>query len=571
MARRRLELAVLAALPLWLAAAEHGIVRGTVVDRQGRAVEGATVVVETDPSELSDRLVARTDPAGAFAVRGVPGRRVLLRVSHPSYAPAVVPEVHVVPGRIGPPVRVALSPGARVEGRVRHRDGRAFTAGRVIVQGSSPAALHDWPRPFVPDETGAFAVDHVAAGPARVHVLAFTPGRAPPGTAPATTLSPIGGAALDLRDGDVTTVEIALHDVVVAGRVTRGGLGKGGVRVTLSGPARSITFPDMAPGPSDGGPPMLSAITREDGTYEVVAFEPGPLRVDLADVASGEVLASRPVVVADADRFALDLEVTEARVDGTVVAAEDGLPLAGVEVRLLPSDPDDPARPRARSDARGRFAIGAEAGEHVLTAETPGRVRIERPVSVSADGLSDLRLEMERGLAITGVLLDEAGRPASAHAVFAAGADGFERGTTREDGSFRIEGLTDRPYALSAGSRLAGFATRRGVVPGGEPVRMSLGRGGEVALRVVSGSDRPIAEAEVAVLTVDGERVDPFLCVAAPTDRDGATTLGVPAGQVGLAIRAGSGVTLRTAAVASGARIALEVRLEGAPTRDGPD
>jgi hypothetical protein len=192
-------------------------------------------------------------------------------------------------------------------------------------------------------------------------------------------------------------------------------------------------------------------------------------------------------------------------------------------------------------------------------------------VSVSADGLSDLRLEMERGLAITGVLLDEAGRAASAHAVFAAGADGFERGTTREDGSFRIEGLTDRPYALSAGSRLAGFATRRGVVPGGEPVRLSLRRGGEVALRVVSRSGRPIVEAEVAVLTVDGERIDPFLCVASPTGRDGATTVGVPAGQVGLAIRAGSGVAFRTAAVASGARIALEVRLEGAPTRDGPD
>jgi hypothetical protein len=562
--RAALAFAAFAVLPAGLAAADRGVVRGVVVDGDGRGIEGASVSVETDPSRLSDDLAARTDASGAFEVRGVPVGRVLLRASHPSFAPAVVPEV-LVEQDPGEPVHITLSRGARVEGRVSHRDGHPFTVGRVIVQGSAPAALYDWPRPLVPDEAGAFAVEHLSPGPARVHVLAFTPQRAPPGTGPVTTLSPIGAAATDLREGETTRVEITLRDVVVGGRVTRGGRGVGGVRVTLSGPARAISFPGMPADPPPAAPPMLSTTTREDGTYEVVAFEPGPARVDLSDTATGQALAGRQVLVADADRFALDLEITEAGVAGVVVRRESGAPLPGVALRLEPVGGGRPVGPAARSRDDGRFALGAEPGDYVLSAEIPGRVRLERPVSVPAGGLSDLRLEMDRGLAISGRLLDERGRPASAHAVFAAGADGFERAFTGKDGSFRLEGLTRRPYALSAGSSLAGFATRRGVRPASAPITLALRAGGRVELRTVSPEGRPVAEALVSVVTVDGERVDPGLCVATPTGEDGATTIGVPAGEVVLAVQAESGAAMQSVSVRSGDTVALEVRLGPEP------
>jgi hypothetical protein len=321
----------------------------------------------------------------------------------------------------------------------------------------------------------------------------------------------------------------------------------------------------MRPDPPAADPPMLSTTTREDGTYEVVAFEPGPARIDLSDAATGQALARRRVLVADGDRFALDVEVTEASVAGVVVRRESGAPLPGVALRLAPVGGSSPVGPPARSQADGRFALGAEPGDYVLSAEIPGRVRLERPVSVPADGLSGLRLEMDRGLAISGRLLDERGRPAPAHAVFAAGADGFERAFTEEDGSFRLEGLTSRPYALSTGSSLAGFATRRGVRPGSEPITLALRVGGRVALRVVSPEGRPVAEAFVSVVTVDGERVDPSLCVATPTDEIGATTIGVPAGEVVLAVHAESGAAMRSISVRSGETIALEVRLGREP------
>ena len=560
-----LVLAAFGVLTAGLGVAGRGTVRGIVVDGDGRGIEGVAVHVETDPSQLSDALSGRTDSSGAFEVRGVPAGRVLLRVFHPSFAPGVVPEVRVEPGLDREAVRITLSRGARVEGRVSHRDGRPFTAGRVIVQGLAPAALYTEPQPLVPDEVGAFMLDHLAPGAARVHALAFTSQRAPPGKGPVTTLSPIGTAVADLREGETTKIEIALRDVVVAGRVTRGGLGAAGVRVTLSGPPRSISFPDMRPDATRDTPPMLSATTHEDGTYEVVAFEPGSVRVDLADAASGQALASRQVLLGDADRFTLDLEVTEARVAGVVVSRDGGAPLPGVLLRLLPVDPADPVRPRTRSASDGRFAIGVEAGDYVLHAEVPGRVRIERPVSVSADGLDGLRLEMDRGRAIAGILLDERARPSTGQGVFAVGADGFERVFTGKDGTFRIEGLTDRPYALSAGSSLAGFATLRGVRPSAEPITLALRAGGRVTLHVVSSDGGSVAEADAAVLTVDGERVDPNLCVAAPTGSDGTTTIGVPAGEVGLAVHAVQGAAFRTVTVGSGKAVALEVRLQGEP------
>ncbi len=316
------------------------------------------------------------------------------------------------------------------------------------------------------------------------------------------------------------------------------------------------------PNPTPVDPPMLSATTGEDGTFDVVAFEPGPTRLSLSDASSGHGLAVRSAVVADADRFALDVEVTETTVAGVVVRQEDGTPLPDVMLALAPVVGGAGQPARSRSAADGRFAIGAESGENRLTAEVLGRVPSARPLSVSLDGLADLRLEMGRGLSITGRLLDERGRPVPEREVFAFGSDGFERALTRRDGSFRIDGLGDRPYALCAGAPLAGFATRPGVRPGPEPVTLALRAGGRIALRVVSPEGRPVAQALALVMTVDGERVDPSLCAAPPTDDAGATTLAVPAGEVTLAVRAEAGVALRTVALRPDETVALEVRLE---------
>ncbi len=556
---------VMVALPRAFAsqAGEPAAIRGVVVDGEGRGVEGASIYVEADPTRPRDVVAGTTDAAGTFEIRRVAARRVLLRVAHAAFAPAVVPDLVVHPGAAArEPLRITLLRGARIEGVVRHRDGRPFTAGRVVVQGSGAAAAYAPPEPVTPDEGGGFSVEHLSPGSAHVYVLAFTPGRGPRRAAALPTLSPIGTASVHLRDGETTRLEIALRDVVVSGRVTKGGRGLGGIRVTLSGPSQSVSFPGMPAEPMAADPPLLSATTRQDGTYDVVAFAPGPARVSLSAAASGEGLAVRSIVVADADRYALDLEVTEATVAGIVVRQEDGTPLADVLLTLAPVAGGAVTAARGRSAADGRFAIGTEPGEYLLTAEVLGRVPAARPLDVSLDGLTDLRLEMGRGLSINGRLLDESGRPVPEREVFAFGADGFERTLTGHDGRFRIEGLSDKPYGLSAGVPLGGFALRPAVRPGPEPVTLTLRAGGRIALRVLSPEGRPVAQALASVLTVDGERVDPNLCAAPPTDDEGKVTLVVPAGLVALAVQSAEGAAVRTLALHRDETMALEVRLE---------
>ena len=556
---------VMAPLPAALAreARELPAIRGVVIDGEGRGVEGASIYVEEDPARPGDVVAGTTDAAGAFEIRRVAARRVLLRVAHAAFAPAVVPEVVADPGSAArEPLRITLLRGARIEGVVCHRDGRPFTAGRVVVQGPGAAAAYAPPEPVTPDERGGFSVEHLSPGTAHVYVLAFTPGRGPRRAAALPTLSPIGTASVQLRDGETTTTEIALRDVVVSGRVTKGGGGLGGIRVTLSGPSQSVSFPGMPADPAPADPPMLSATTREDGTYDVVAFAPGPARVSLSNAASGEGLAVRSIVVADADRYALDLALTDATVAGVVVRQEDGTPLADVLLTLVPVARSAETAARGRSAADGRFAIGTEPGEYLLRAEVPGRVPATQRLDVALDGLTDLRLEMGRGLSIDGRLLDESAHPVPEREVFAFGADGFERTLTGRDGNFRIEGLSDRPYALSAGGPLAGFALRPGVRPGAEPVTLTLRAGARIVLRVLSAEGRPVAHAFAAVLTVDGERVDPDLCAAPPTDDEGGTTLGVPAGQVALAVQSAAGEAVRTLVLRHDETIALEVKLE---------
>ena len=328
---------VMAALPHALPsrAGEPPGIRGVVVDAEGRGVEGASIYVEEDPARPHDVVAGTTDAAGAFEIPRVTARRVLLRVAHAAFAPAVVPEVVVAPGAAArEPLRITLLRGARIGGVVRRRDGRPFTAGRVVVQSSGAAAAYAPPEPIAPDEGGGFEVEHFPPGTAEVYVLAFTPGRGPRRAAALATLSPIGTASVELRAARrrgwrspcATSWCPAVSRRAAAGWADP---------VTISGPSPSVSFPGM-PHPAPSDPPLLSATTREDGTYDVVAFAPGPTRVSLSDAASGAGLAVRSVVVADADRYALDIEVTGATVAGTVVRQEDGTPLDDVLVTLTP-------------------------------------------------------------------------------------------------------------------------------------------------------------------------------------------------------------------------------------------
>jgi protocatechuate 3,4-dioxygenase beta subunit len=533
--------------------AAGGTVRGTVVDVDGQGVPGATVVAERDLEMQTGDLVDETGSSGAFEIRGVPAGRASVMASHPAYASPKPAIVEVDPEKEPTPVRIVLLEGARVEGRAAHRDGRPFASGRVRLSSLEPGAegMGQVPSPVRPD--GSFVVDHAGAGRTRIELLApSAPG----------ALTGLVSREVVLRDGETATVDFSLRDVVVAGTVTRAGQPAPGVRVSVRSLESAPITLYMGVGAGGlenrSGPPFLVATTREDGGYELVVFTPGRARVGLEAVAGNERYPDREVEVPDADRFELNLEIAETQVSGTVVDKESGEPVADASVRVQ--------RSSARTGPDGRFSIAVEPGEWQLSASAPGRKLTVLPLNVGPAGLSDLRVEMERGLELRGRVVDTAGRPAPGLQVVAAdGAGGSADSVyTLADGSFRMGGLEEEPCTLVSGGDLTGWAVRGGVTPGGEPVTLALRPGGRVAVRVLGADGRPVKDAYPDVQKVNG------LAVAMPggsgsTDANGFVEIGAPAGLVEVEAATRDGTGRGSVTVTAGAAVPLEIVLQAKP------
>ncbi|MFM8980173.1 MAG: hypothetical protein ACKOSS_06900 [Planctomycetia bacterium] len=202
------------------------------------------------------------------------------------------------------------------------------------------------------------------------------------------------------------------------------------------------------------------------------ASAPAGPRAPAGGGASAPMSAASPAatpVAAAAGEGLLQLEVRE---EGT------GLPVAGARVDLRCSARQgvgplawlQPLAASTSSDAAGEARLAVPAGEgdlQVVVAAAGWRVR---EVLLSALPTSPLRVTLERGLALEGVLLDLQGQPLAgvrlearhvrrARAWAAVAVEGVEQVEvrTQPDGSFRCEGLSPGSYrlaALDAGWRL---------------------------------------------------------------------------------------------------------------------
>src|SRR6185436_9641389 len=113
-------------------------------------------------------------------VRGVPPGPAQVRAIHSAYAPAAPATVEVNPARGPSDIRIVLSQGGRIEGRVRSREG-ALPAGAVVFARSMAPGVSSY-SPSGPDlqpvsTDGTFVVEHVPAGPATVSLLTGKAGR----------------------------------------------------------------------------------------------------------------------------------------------------------------------------------------------------------------------------------------------------------------------------------------------------------------------------------------------------------------------------------------------------------
>ena len=553
--------------------ARGGMVRGTVVDANGSGIPGATVQAERDVHSRTGFLRTRSGSDGAFQIRGVPAGRLAVFAHHPTFAPSDRLIVEVDPQAEGEPVRLVLERGGRIEGLALHRDGRPFSEGRVMawLLGPDRPGVGSDGVPVGPE--GWYALDHLPLGRTRIHLMAYTSSN-PQVVGTAQTLTGVAGSEAEVRDGETVTVDFSLRDVIVAGQVTRGGEPAPGLRVTLTG-QDSAAFGFVGPAQpsvaSPTGPPPLTAVTGPDGRYELLVFTPGRYHTLLRDEVEVQSFPGREVDVPDVELFELNLEIADATVSGVLVDAETGAPVTEGHVGLIEGGAEGSWAGSGRVGPDGRFTVAVEPGEYRLDARARGWKTVFQDLSVGPSGLDGLRVEMERGLEITGRVVDAAGRPVGGTFVAAHDGERSESSThTLPDGTFRLGGLEERPYALATGGELLGFAIRRGVRPDRDPVTLRLEPGGRIAVRVLDAAGQPVKDAYPWVRGVGGVRLRIPGLRLGPTDQAGSVEIAAPRGEVEVEVRTPTHGGTGMVTVRAGQTTALTVVVEAKPSTSTP-
>ncbi len=535
--------------------AAGGIVRGVVVDVHDAPVVGAHVtVVPAGQSDWSDGgQPGDSDVSGAFEVTGVPTGPVTVVANHPSYAVARTEGVTADPAKGPADARVVMHPGARLEGTVRGRDQTSVFDARVQVMAGGVGGSSDDAIMVAPD--GTFAADHLSPGPATVLLMHRA------GNVARTSES----RNVSLRDGETTTVEFRSDAVLVAGRVSRGGAALPRSRLRLDRLEGGLVSYGIGDAMTPAGPQHMTATTAEDGSYEMIADNPGAYRMT-AETADGRVsLPTRNVTIPDVESYALDLDFAGVPLGGITVDAETEQPIAEVQVSASLAG-GSPSSAHALSGPDGRFQLEVDPGHYRVGTRARAYASQRAEVDVGDTG-ADIRLSLSHGHELRGRVVDAAGRAIPQAAVIASATsaagvlDAFEFSQALDDGSFQYPALEDRPYALCAGNEAAGFGVRTSVTPGGPEVVLTQRRPLHLQLLVKGPDGRPLPGASIGSTKLDGASVS---CANAfgGSDDQGRLTTARPPGRLEIAVSKGKLAKTITLAGGEDETVSAEVTLE---------
>jgi protocatechuate 3,4-dioxygenase beta subunit len=402
----------LPALTLWPAAS----VSGTVVDLQGRPVEGALVLI-------ADVAQAWTSAAGTFRLsRLSAGSIYRLTASHPRLGMAQA----AVDGKTAG-VRLVLRPGASVTGAVVDEQDRPASGVEVeIVQEKESLGRTR------ADSEGRFVLSSLPPGPG---VLRIRRTGAQPFDRPGIEI-PRGGTA-------------DLGRIVLPGGATLTG------RTTdpdgLPLPGSEIWIADEE-NPYAPWPAEPSGVTGADGAFTIGGLPSGELHVAVCRAGSIPQVLEWSAVPREPVSIPL---APASRLTGTV-ADPEGRPVAGARVfagrpmlregeESFPSGLDNPpcdsGEQTVLTDAEGRFTLAPlEPDLYVLFVEADGFLpRQVADTEARAEGQADLAVVLERGASLSGRVTDLRGEP-----IQGASLSSFQAGAIAEtdaDGRYRIEGI----------------------------------------------------------------------------------------------------------------------------------
>lgn len=497
---------------------------GLVVDAGRRPVAGARVSLAASRSnDLMARLRAArnpepppggtTDAAGRFEVKSLPAGSYDLQVRARGFARLTVPGLAVPEGTGSTDLgTVMLAPGLAVRGMVTDAQERPVEGAEIRARAASrdpmdfPLNRDPGPADTVTAADGSFVLEDRSPGES----LDLTASHAGfgPGTAPGVAVPSEASVRIVLK----ANVRVSGRTVDPEGRPV----------------ARASIFLSEETPVSLGGQSMISSSGRfhratsdEDGAFSIADVSPGPVRVHAqaprrqpAELAGLEAKAGQ-------DLSGVDVVLRPgASVEGRVLAP-DGTPVRAAEVSVTQASPNDFASFNpfsATTDGDGRYQIdGVPPGPQTLEARAEGYRRTARDVEVAA-GTSTVDFRLERGLEVSGRVVDDAGNPVpGVQIILVAGRNFMDapRGSSGGDGTFRLGGVQDGTYRISAHKEgyMAFDPQAQTVTVAGAPVsglEVKLSAGGTLVGKL-SGLD--LSQLSRVVILADGTlnrgRVDP--------------------------------------------------------------
>jgi len=470
-----------------LVLAKGETLRGVVLDPEGEPVSGATVKSEPEGGSFLFSMIggeppnAVTDDEGRFSLDALlAGQKLILVASHADYGASQ--PVAVTPGE-DTSATLRLRAPVSIEGKVVDDAGDPVAGARATLslpnrQGAGGVRRNplagSLPRPAITGRDGRFLLRNVprVRGTIRISHREYRDGSKP--------VDP-GGAA-DFDAGTIA-LESGLRisgmltgpdgEPVVGARVMAAHRGGDGRRV-----ARSWDETD------DTGAFRFPAL--DAGTYEITIRAEG-LHADPVEAAAGsdgvEVVAQRAGVV-----------------EGRLVDGAGG-PVEGARVR---ADIGSERAGWATTDDRGRFRIGRlpPGATPDLTITHDEFLPLERANAAGA-GVYVL----DRGRALTGIVVDRAGRPVSG--VRLRVQPGNRYPVTGSDGRFSASGLPRGELTVKLAGAREGYVLEAPVAvpPGESRVRVTVLRGETVSGTVAIPAGVPHQGVSLQLLDADGKSV----------------------------------------------------------------
>lgn len=482
---------------------------GLVVDEKGQPIRGAEISLEPSSRDGSPGAWLRvfesaraeqttkgvSDGDGRFTVENISPGFYGVAARCRGFATTTAPARDLkedAPVDIG---RIVLEPGVTVDGKVVDKSGRPIEGAQIsagsrdlrgavfarLLGGGQPDAVTGSDGRFsIPDRRRGEKLEISAdrEGYASASLTGVTAPPLQPLTITLATSSAIEGRVVD-ADG-----KPALGATVMIGRQrARGALMMTAMIGTLH-----------------------ASDADEDGRFRVEDLEPGPVtlrasapgfkdsRLDSLEIPEGKDLTNVTVTL-----------TAGASLSGHVMGS-DGNPAIGAEVAPVGDDAGGPGRgpgARTQTDGDGYYMLdGLGPGQTSIEATAEGSPRAVRDIELKP-GSNVLDLQFQGGQDVAGRVVDESGQGvprADVRLPSSTSPWGGASAVTAEDGSFRLTGVMDGDYQLTASA--SGYAATAPVpvTVSGQPVaglEVRLAAGG-----VITGSIAGAAPEDLPNMTV---------------------------------------------------------------------